>query len=87
MHNPDATDLPGNSGVIDPDHYAKLSPEPIDVIEAWGLGFHSANAVKYIARAGRKSEESERRDLIKAANYLYRAATGRWLPRELVDKA
>jgi len=35
-------------------HYATLSPEPIDVIEGWNLNFRLGNAIKYIARAGRK---------------------------------
>lgn len=34
-------------------HY-HLCIEPIDVIEAWGLNYHLGNAVKYIARAGKK---------------------------------
>lgn len=69
-------------GVIDPQHYTATKIEPIDVIEAWGLGFCLANAVKYIARADRKGSRNE--DLLKAANYLYRAATGKWLPKEVV---
>lgn len=53
-----------------PPHYAALSPEPIDVIEAWGLGFHLGNVLKYIARAGRKGPAIE--DLEKARWYLDR---------------
>lgn len=68
---------------IDPEHYAKLSPEPIAVIEAWRLGFNVGNALKYIARAGRKGSRGD--DLIKAANYLYREATGKWLPKDVLD--
>lgn len=44
--------------------------EAIKVIEAWGLGFHLGNVIKYIARAGRKCNELE--DLRKAAWYLDR---------------
>ncbi len=44
--------------------------EAIKVIEAWGLGFHLGNAVKYIARAGKKGDEIE--DLRKAVWYLQR---------------
>lgn len=53
-------------------HYQSLTPQPIEVIEAWGLGFHLANAVKYIARAGRKEGVSAKQDLEKAAWYLKR---------------
>lgn len=55
-----------------PPHYADLTPEPIDVIESWQLGFHEANALKYIARA--RSKGSEEQDLRKAAWYLIRKA-------------
>lgn len=72
-----------NDQAIDPPHYTATKIEPIQVIEAWGLGFNLGNALKYIARAGRKGDRRE--DLIKAANYAYREATGRWLPKELVD--
>jgi hypothetical protein len=70
---------------IDPLHYTATRVEPIDVIEAWGLGFNLGNAVKYIARAGRKDDR--RADLIKAANYAYREATGEWLPKALIEAA
>lgn len=70
---------------INPDHYTYSLIEPIQVIEAWDLNFYLGNAVKYIARAGRK--ECRRADLIKAANYCFRAATGKWLPEELMKEA
>jgi hypothetical protein len=44
--------------------------EVIKVVEAWQLGFHLGNAVKYIARAGKKGDRLE--DLKKAAWYLQR---------------
>lgn len=44
--------------------------EAIKVIEAWQLGFCLGNAVKYIARAGKKGEAAE--DLRKAAWYINR---------------
>lgn len=44
--------------------------EAIKVIEAWGLGFHLGNVVKYIARAGKKGDAKD--DLKKAAFYLNR---------------
>lgn len=68
---------------IDPKHYTATPVEPIDVIETWALGFNLGNAIKYIARA--KHKGSEKDDLIKAANYIYREATGKWLPKELMN--
>jgi len=57
-----------------PAHYGGAdSPyETIKVIEAWGLGFHLGNAVKYISRAGWKTGAPEEVDLRKAAWYLRR---------------
>lgn len=55
-----------------PQHYRGLQPEPIDVIEAWGLGFALGNVVKYVARAGRKGGVSYVDDLRKARFYLDR---------------
>ncbi len=58
----------------EPAHYGGAGNvyEAIKVIEAWGLGFSLGNAVKYVARAGKKSGESELDDLKKAAWYLQR---------------
>ena len=56
---------------INPQHYAGLSVEPIDVIEAWNLGFSLGNTVKYIARAGRKTPDVLT-DLRKSRWYLDR---------------
>lgn len=53
-------------------HYTSLSPEPIDVIEGWGLGFRLGCVVKYVARAGRKPGVSARDDLVKALAFLKR---------------
>ena len=58
------------SSVNHPPHYTKGGIEAIDVIEAWDLGFHLGNAIKYIARAGRKGDAAE--DLRKAIWYLER---------------
>lgn len=56
-----------------PDHYSEgRAHEPIDVIEDWGLGFHLGNAVKYIARCGRKPGEDPSECLRKAVWYLER---------------
>ena len=59
--------------VNNPEHYAALSPQPLDVIEAWGLGFHEAQVLKYLARAGKKGGQGKRlEDLKKARVYLNR---------------
>ncbi len=55
-----------------PPHYTRLTPQPIDIIEAWGLGFHLAQVLKYISRAGYKDKAKEREDLQKARFYLER---------------
>lgn len=46
--------------------------ETIKVIEAWKLGFHLGNVVKYVSRAGKKEEADEVDDLKKAEWYLRR---------------
>lgn len=53
-----------------PPHYTLGGVEVIDAIEAWQLGYHLGNVVKYVARAGRKGDRLE--DLRKAAWYLAR---------------
>ena len=53
-----------------PAHYTQGGIETIDVIEAWDLGFHLGNVVKYVARAANKGSELE--DLRKARWYLDR---------------
>lgn len=61
-----------HEAVDHPAHYggADNPYEAIKVIEAWDLGFHLGNAVKYIARAGRKGAALE--DLRKARWYIDR---------------
>lgn len=59
-----------SESVNHPKHYNFGSIEVIDVLEDWQLGFHEANAVKYIARAKHKGNELE--DLRKARWYLDR---------------
>ena len=56
--------------ILHPAHYTFSAIEVIDAIEAWELGFHLGNAVKYIARAGRKGDQLQ--DLKKARWYLDR---------------
>jgi uncharacterized protein DUF3310 len=63
----------GMPEVVDhPEHYggADNPYEAIKVVEAWDLGFHLGNVLKYIARAGRKGAPLE--DLKKARWYLDR---------------
>ena len=57
-----------------PQHYNMGGIEVIDALEAWGFGegFNRGNAIKYIARAGRKNRETEIEDLKKAAWYINR---------------
>lgn len=57
-----------------PVHYggADNPYEAIKVIEAWKLGFHLGNTVKYISRAGLKPGEAIVKDLEKARWYLDR---------------
>jgi hypothetical protein len=66
--DPIATDDP----VSHPAHYTFGRFEVIDVLEDWKLGFHLGNAVKYIARAGRKDPQKTIEDLEKARWYLDR---------------
>lgn len=52
-----------------PKHYVDGRKfEPKDVIRDWGLNFNLGNAVKYLARAGRKGDVVE--DLRKAQQYI-----------------
>ena len=55
-----------------PSHYNMGGIEVIDAIEAWGFGegFNRGNAIKYIARAGRKDPSKEVEDLKKARFYI-----------------
>lgn len=64
---------------INPDHYKGAGKlQAIDVIEIFGLNFSRGNAVKYILRAGKKSEQGydalskEMEDLEKAKWYIER---------------
>lgn len=52
-----------------PMHY-RLNPEPIKCIEGWDLGYNKGNAIKYIARAGRKEDEPEAAAIRKAIHSL-----------------
>ena len=57
--------------VSHPDHYLKDSGhEVIDVISAWKMNFNKGNAIKYIARSGKKDPAKTIEDLEKAIFYL-----------------
>lgn len=81
--------IPGNMLApqqVGGDHYQTGDHEPFDVIDEWstswphGATFYLANALKYIARLGRKSQDVEtmRQDIDKAIHYLTEARK-RWL--------
>jgi hypothetical protein len=55
-----------------PSHYNAGNIEVIEAIEDWSLTFHTGNAVKYIARAGKKNPGKWVEDLEKAIWYLRR---------------
>lgn len=58
-----------SNAVKHPSHYAEGRKfEPKDVIRDWKLNFNLGNAVKYIARAGRKEDIVQ--DLKKAQEYI-----------------
>jgi len=61
-----------SSSVNHPAHYTDGKIEVIDFIEDKNLDFHTGNAVKYIARAGKKDPSKEIEDLQKAIWYLNR---------------
>lgn len=60
------------SKTIRPEHYKQSNGlyEPIMIISAWGNDFNIGNAVKYIARQGRKDISPASEDLKKAVTYL-----------------
>lgn len=66
--------VPKNTPVEDvvntPSHYTHGPVETIEAIEAWDLGFHLGNCVKYISRAEHKDNKLQ--DLKKAQWYLNR---------------
>lgn len=55
-----------------PSHYTDGRIEVIDFIEDKNLNFHKGNAIKYIARSGKKDPRKEKEDLLKAIWYLNR---------------
>jgi len=63
---------PSDDMVNSPTHYTSGGIETIDFIEAKELDYCLGNCVKYISRAGKKSEK-KLEDLNKAMWYLKRA--------------
>ena len=60
-----------NSLTVRPDYYNPDSDyEPRKVIKAWGLDWNLGNALKYIARCGKKANNSKLIDLEKAITYI-----------------
>lgn len=59
--------------INNPSHYNIGKLEVIEVLEDWKLSFHLGNAMKYIARAGKKKPDKYSEDLEKAIWYLRRA--------------
>lgn len=57
-----------------PSHYNLGKIEVIEAIEDWKLSYHQGNAVKYIARAGKKDAGKELEDLKKRR-------AGTWIER------
>ena len=53
-----------------PTHYTRGSIEVWDFIRDQQLNYHLGNAVKYICRAGHKSDNTKAQDLKKAIHYL-----------------
>lgn len=61
-----------NNTVTHPKHYNEGKIEVIEFIEDKELSYHRGNAIKYIARAGKKDTLKEIEDLEKAVWYLQR---------------
>lgn len=59
-----------SNAVNHPKHYNTGKYEVIDVIYDWQLDFSLGNAVKYIARAGKKDQSKTIEDLKKAIWYI-----------------
>ena len=58
-----------------PKHYTTGKIEVIDFLEDQSFPYHLGNAVKYIARAGKKDPDKTVEDLRKAVWYLNRYIT------------
>jgi len=78
----------------DPEHYKMEGVETIKIIE-WFVSnpkrnlteeqkFHCGQAIRYLLRCGLKDDPAL--DLQKIENYIHRARTGKWIPRELLGE-
>ena len=70
-----------HDSVEHPRHYTIGGIEVIDAIEAWSLGFHLGNVVKYVARAAHKGSYVE--DLRKAPRRADELNPNAHAPREI----
>lgn len=60
--------------------------EPVDVIRDWKLNFNLGNAIKYIARLGRKGTRGNMiEDLNKAIDYLIHEKEWLIMEQEIAD--
>lgn len=68
-----------------PDHYGGRDNkfEAIKIIEAYKLGFHLGNSIKYILRAGRKTSDPTQ-DIEKAIWYLKRYLSNHHLDEKTI---
>lgn len=58
---------PATQTQVSGDHYTRCAIQPIEYIEANGLGYHEGNVIKYITRHGSKGGVD---DLRKAKHYI-----------------
>lgn len=72
MKNVWGDELGKKEDVTNPRHYTDGKIEVIDFIEDKNLGFHLGNAVKYIARMGKKDIANPKDDARKAIWYIER---------------
>lgn len=71
-HEEEKAPSPTSDAVNHPSHYSSGKIEVIEAIEDWKLGFNLGNAVKYVARAGKKDPAKTKEDLEKAIWYIRR---------------
>lgn len=65
-----AESIPSADEVDNPSHYARLTPQPVEVAAAWKLDFFDGSVLAYVARAGFKGDKLL--DYKKAASFLAR---------------
>ena len=76
------------------DEHYRQNIEPIEVIEnrienpgdvPAKAVYSISQAIKYLLRAGLKSEQPWKKDVEKAINYLTRALTGDWVGKTIIE--